>query len=270
MGVVFLGRPYNVLSKSMNCGIPEIFNNLGVDTYYQDMLSYLEEDLERIRPLLKELHWQHAARIIEAAEVVAAMEGLYPVYVTSFKCAPDSFGVDYFKRIMAYHQKPYLILELDEHDSSVGYETRVEAAVRSFKNHRERKPKSRLLPLPVALVPQREKEIGNKTLVFPNWDHLTCSFLVSVLKREGINAILMEETDQSIRESLKHNSGQCIPLNAIAQGYMETIRNNGLEPSKTLLWLNWSSLAVQYSPLSPSYTDHSCRSRVWGCRGVYR
>ena len=243
LGVVFLGRPYNVLEKSMNCGIPDIFNGLDVDTFYQDMLSYADEDLVRIRPLLKELHWQYAARIIEAAEVVAGMEGLYPVYVTSFKCSPDSFGVDYFKRIMAYHEKPYLILELDEHDSSVGYETRIEAAVRSFKNHRERTRNDQEPSLPVALSPDREKDVGNKTLVFPNWDPLTCSFLVSVLQREGVDAILMEETDQSIRQSLKHNSGQCIPLNAVAQGYMETIRNNDLDPSKTLLWLNWSSMA---------------------------
>ena len=30
------------------------------------------------------------------------------------------FGVDYFKRIMERSRKPYLVLELDEHDSSVG------------------------------------------------------------------------------------------------------------------------------------------------------
>ena len=30
-----------------------------------------------------------------------------------------------------------MILELDEHDSSVGYKTRIEAAVRAFRNHND-------------------------------------------------------------------------------------------------------------------------------------
>ena len=38
--VVFLGRPYTLLSPSMNCGIPGIFTAMGINTYYQDMLQY--------------------------------------------------------------------------------------------------------------------------------------------------------------------------------------------------------------------------------------
>ena len=51
--------------------------------------------------------------------------------------------VDYFKEIMEHFNKPYLVLELDEHDSSVGYETRIEAAVRSFTNHSNQADKKR-------------------------------------------------------------------------------------------------------------------------------
>ena len=268
LGVVFLGRPYNVLSPQMNCGIPAIFNKLGVDTYFQDMLSYSDQDVERIEPLLQELHWEHAAKIMESAEVTAQLEGLYPVYITSFKCSPDSFGVDYFKRIMAFHKKPYLILELDEHDSSVGYETRIEAAIRSFKNHNEGSQLKAITSQVRTILPHTEKEIGDKTLVFPNWDWIACSFLVSVLKREGVKAVLMEETEQSIRESLKHNSGQCIPLNAIAQGYMDTIKKHGLEPSRTLLWLNSSTLACNI-PLYPHHIRTILADHGFAEAGVY-
>ena len=70
-----------------------------------------------------------------AAQVVAQSERAYPVMVTSFRCSPDAFVMDYFKKIMEAHEKPYLILQLDEHASNVGYETRIEAAIRSFQNH---------------------------------------------------------------------------------------------------------------------------------------
>ncbi|KAB2891851.1 MAG: CoA activase [Desulfobulbaceae bacterium] len=244
ISVVLVGRPYTVLSPGLNCGIPEIFASLGIDAYYQDMLPVDPQQTAALKPLLQELHWEHASKILEAASMVAASDGLYPVYVTSFKCSPDSFGVEYFKAIMEAHGKPYLILELDEHDSSVGYETRIEAAIRAFRNHHRRQAGRRTLPVDYAAVnPSLEPGLTRKNVVFPNWDRLTCSLLTATLRREGYNAILMEESEQSIRESLKHNTGQCIPLNAIAQGYMNCIDSHGLDPADTVLWLNRSTLA---------------------------
>ena len=119
----------------MNKGIPDIFASLGIRVFFQDMLAYSSEDTEPIRGLLNEIHWFYASEILKAAQVVAQSENAYPVMVTSFRCSPDSFVIDYFKEIMEIHEKPYLILQLDEHESSVGYETRIEAAIRSFQNH---------------------------------------------------------------------------------------------------------------------------------------
>ena len=133
--VVLLGRPYTVLSEWMNKGIPQTFASQGVPVFYQDMLSYSARRCGRIAPLLKDIHWHYAAKILEAAEVTAQTPGAYPVLVTSFKCSPDSFITDYVRQILESHGKPYLVLELDEHDSRLGYETRIEAAVRAFRNH---------------------------------------------------------------------------------------------------------------------------------------
>ena len=250
--VVFVGRPYTILVPSMNAGIPHIFNTLGIDTFYQDMVESPGKTTSEVEPLLRELHWDHAAKIIEVSEVIAKSDNIYPVYVTSFKCSPDSFGVDYFKSIMEANNKPYLVLELDEHDSSVGYETRIEAAVRSFRNHRN----ATAVPMQISYVdinPQLDTTLDReKKIVIPNWDHLTCSLLVATLQNEGYDAHLMQETDHTIRESLKTNSGQCIPLNAIAQGLIHTIEEQGFDPAATQLWLNRSTLACNI----PLYAHH--------------
>ena len=132
------GRPYNVLSPEMSKGIPDIFGSLGVKTFYQDMVPYGPDDVERIAPLLDMVHWLHAAKILEVACVAADTPNLYPVFITSFKCTPDSFAMEYFKRILDAKAKPYLILQLDDHDSTLGYETRIEAGVASFRNHFQR------------------------------------------------------------------------------------------------------------------------------------
>ena len=169
---VLLGRPYTVLSRRMNKGIPDIFGALGVKAFFQDMLPDDHPVAEALKPLFKEIHWHYAAAILRAAETAAGTDGAYPVLVTAFRCAPDSFVIEFFKSIMDAHRKPYLILQLDEHGSSVGYETRIEAAVRSFRNHFA----SRLRPQPAYsanLFPRSSSAVDGKTLLLPDWDHLS-------------------------------------------------------------------------------------------------
>ncbi|WP_163336975.1 acyl-CoA dehydratase activase [Desulfopila sp. IMCC35008] len=267
ISVVYLGRPYTVLSTAMNGTIPDIFNRQGVDGYYQDMVRYEEGEIAPVQPLLDELHWQHAVKILEVAEVVAKRQGLYPVFLTSFKCSPDAFALEYFKAVMDRHHKPYLVLQLDEHDSSVGYETRIEAAIRSFRNHYEKK--RAFLPVDYAPVnPDIAKNMNRPHVAFPNYDRITCSLLAGALRREGYNAHLLKETEGTIRESLKHNSGECIPLNAIAQDYISWMASNDMDPGECVLWLNKSSLACNIR-LYPHHIKQILASSGYKDAGIY-
>jgi predicted CoA-substrate-specific enzyme activase len=250
--VVLLGRPYTVLCPHMNKGIPDIFASLGIKAFYQDMLSYSRQDVASIQPLLSELHWHYAAKILEATEIIAQSNDAYPVLITSFKCSPDSFVVDYFKKIMETRARPYLILQLDDHDATTGYETRIEAAVRSFKNHHataiEAKPH---ISTPV-FVSGREENLAGKTLILPAWDNLSQRLVVSGLRRVGIDARLLEETPTCIQKSLRNNSGQCIPLNIIAQEFIDYIESHQLDPANTLLWMISSTISCNLG-LFPHY-----------------
>jgi len=241
--VVLIGRPYTVLSKEMNKHIPDIFATLGIKVFYQDMLDPSTADLETVKPLLDEIHWEHAAEILKAAVVAAQTESLYPVLLTSFMCTPDSFVMDYFRHIMDLHNKPYLILQIDEHGSSVGYETRIEAAVRAFRNHND----SVAPPVPRAscrsLQPDHARQLEGKTVLMPNWDDITCRLLVATLQREGYDARLLEETEAAVRKSLRHNTGQCIPLNIIAQEYADYVEHHHLDPAQTVLWMASGEIA---------------------------
>lgn len=268
--VVLLGRPYTVLSSSMNKRIPEIFNSLGVKTFYQDMLSYSKNDVQSIGPLLDELHWNYAAKILEAACVSAQRRGAYPVFITSFKCTPDSFVIEYFKQIMESYGKPYLILQLDDHDSSVGYETRIEAAIRSFKNHYQSKNQHKSILYAPSLLPSREKRLGDRTILIPNWDDISLRFIVAACQREGIDARLLEESETIIQKSLRNNTGQCIPLNIIAQEFIEYVETHDLDPGNTVLWNIASSMACNLA-LFPHHTKNIFRTYGNGMEkaGVY-
>ena len=240
--VVLLGRPYTILSPEMNKQIPELFGRQGIRSFYQDMLPPRRTSLRVAARITEEIHWHYAWQVLSAAEAVAERPGAYPVMITSFKCAPDAFASDYFRLVMSAYGKPYLILQLDEHDSRVGYETRIEAAVHAFRNHfsgRRPSPKPQIVSFKAA----RRREIFQKTLFLPNWDPLSLRLIAAAMRREGIDARLLEERHTSIQRSLRHNNGQCIPLNVIAQDFIDTVDRCGMDPAYSLLWMPFSQIA---------------------------
>jgi predicted CoA-substrate-specific enzyme activase len=279
--VLLLGRPYVILSPLMNKGIPDLFNALGVKTFSQEMTAGLLAPGGGVDRLLAAFPWNFAGQILEGAALAAQSDGLYPVLVTSFKCAPDSFVVEYFKRILDEADKPYLILQIDEHDSSVGYQTRIEAGVHSFRNHlraarcaagggpdADRPLPRRSTALPV--VPRLAKDLEGKTVLFPNWDPLTCPLLVANLRRFGIDARLLEENQLSIQKSMRRNSGQCIPLNIIAQEFVDYVAKYALAPEKAVLWTIGGNLSCNL-PLYPHFLKTLLESYGRGMEkaGVY-
>ena len=260
--ILLLGRPYTVLSPSMNKNIPHLFEKLGAKTFFQDMIDDDGLDFSPITPLLEAVHWNYAAKILKAAYIAAITPNLYPVYISSFRCSPDSFGIEYFKQIMESFNKPYLILELDEHDSSVGYETRVESAFRAFENHRQTQSVQKLSS-GIDFNPHYLKKIEERTIIFPKWDAYAGALIVSVFKNEGYPALLMEETPQTLKKSMLTNTGQCIPLNAVASAYMHTVEKNGLDPAKCALWLNPSEIACNIK-LYPYHINQILQQQAGG------
>ncbi|MCF8109926.1 MAG: acyl-CoA dehydratase activase [Desulfobacteraceae bacterium] len=240
ISVMFLGRPYTVLDPAMNKNIAQIFSAQGVKGFFQDMLDLDNTDVSGIRPFLEELHWNYAADIIKAAKLVSEEPGIYPVLMTSFKCSPDSFIRDAFQSLMEGADKPYLILELDEHGSSVGYETRIESAVRAFRNHAAKSGQAETNP--GRINPVKIRQMSGKTVVMPSWDPITCRFLAANLRREGIDARVITETPGAIKRSMRLNTGQCIPINAMVQEFVEHVREHDLEPANTLLWMGYSEV----------------------------
>ncbi len=249
--VVLAGRPYTVLLDSMNKEIPDLFASLGIETFFTDSLPVVDPS-DSVDQLLDQFHWAYPSAILSAADYCAHTEGLYPVFITSFKCSPDSFTLEYFKRIMDEHEKPYLILQIDDHDSNVGYETRIEAGVRAFRNHlkSERTVSESSVKLPVA--PKMETSLQGKTVLLPNWDPLVLPLIAANLRNTGIDARVLEESPMSISSSMKMNTGQCIPVNAVAHEYVEYIRKYNLNPADTVLWMIKSAWACNIA-MYPSF-----------------
>jgi predicted nucleotide-binding protein (sugar kinase/HSP70/actin superfamily) len=253
IGIVLLGRPYSVFMPDMNKGIPDLINDRGVRTWYQDMLEDTPDSLSEILPMIRELPWDTANRYSRLPKPPRVRMGCIPSSSPPFKCGPDSFVLDAFKSLMDAYGKPYLILELDDHDSSLGYGTRIEAAIRSFRNHWQKAANKQVSMAEhsfMAANPHYRTELKGKTLLLPNWDELAAPLLAASLRAAGVHAVVMEETEATIRDSLSTNSGQCLPLNAIVESFAHTVRKQGLDPAHCAIWMARSAFSCNI-PLYP-------------------
>jgi predicted nucleotide-binding protein (sugar kinase/HSP70/actin superfamily) len=236
LAVVLLGRPYVIMDPVLNKNIPQKFNELGIRIFFQDMLPPTEITADSPgSDFIDWNHWQYGAQILEAAEYVGKSAGLYPVFLSAFKCSPDAFVLNYFKEIMDAYRKPYLILQIDDHGSAVGYETRIESVVETFRNHFRHNS-----PVPRQRAHHRVSRLPfrGETILVPNYDPLSCSLICAAFEHGCYHARLIEETPMTVVSSLRLNDGQCLPLSCIVQGIVETIRKYRLKPENTALYLN--------------------------------
>ena len=129
--VVILSRPYNGCDPGLNLGLPKKLRDMGVLAIPQDFLSL--DDSPTLKQLT-DMYWKSGQRILAAAEELKKHPHVYAIFITNFKCGPDSFIAHFLRYRMA--GKPYLQLEVDEHSADAGVITRCEA----FFDSLERKP----------------------------------------------------------------------------------------------------------------------------------
>jgi predicted CoA-substrate-specific enzyme activase len=232
IGVVLMGRPYLILNHALNKGITDKLAEMGIQSFYMDMVPTADETLDAARDFIRLNHWHYGNQIIKTAETVAQAEGLFPVYVTAFKCAPDSFIIEYFKAIMDYYRKPYLILQLDEHEAAEGYDTRLEAACETFRNFRGADKRQHRPTITF------KKSFEDKTYLLPGHDLLSARLIQGALTHEGIKSLIIEQTADIISRSLYINDGQCLPVSILTEGIMHTIQHHGLNPEEVVLFSN--------------------------------
>jgi predicted CoA-substrate-specific enzyme activase len=119
-GLVLAGRGYNLYDRGVNCDIPrKLRHRYGANVIPLDFLV-TGQDLGS----KENMFWISGRRILEAARMVSTRPNLHMVYITNFKCGPDSY-IKHFAREAA--GAPLLILQFDGHGNDAGYMTRCEA-----------------------------------------------------------------------------------------------------------------------------------------------
>jgi predicted nucleotide-binding protein (sugar kinase/HSP70/actin superfamily) len=120
--LVLVGRPYNLYDRSVNCDIPRKLRSLyGVNVLPMDFLPVDSEDISDVN---SNMYWNSGRRILAAARISRRYPNLHVVYISNFKCGPDSYIKSFIDDATG---KPSLVLQFDGHSNDAGFITRCEA-----------------------------------------------------------------------------------------------------------------------------------------------
>jgi predicted nucleotide-binding protein (sugar kinase/HSP70/actin superfamily) len=120
--IVLLGRPYNIYDRAVCCDIPrKLRAQYGINVLPLDFLPVDREDVSDIND---NMYWHSGRLILAAARIAKRIPGMHLIYISNFKCGPDSYLKSFIEDASG---KPSLVLQFDGHSNDAGYITRCEA-----------------------------------------------------------------------------------------------------------------------------------------------
>ncbi|MBI5528466.1 MAG: hypothetical protein HY897_19210 [Deltaproteobacteria bacterium] len=212
--LVLVGRPYNLFDKGINLDLPRTIAEQGMTVL---PLEFLDLDLSRLVPRYRNIYWSYGQRILAALETVSRSDVLEAVYLTNFSCGPDSFLLSYAEEIMG--SRPFLALELDEHGSDAGYQTRIEAFFDVLRRARHALPRRR------ACNPGAT-DFKKRTVWLPPMHEFGTPFITAAFRRHGYDARTLPDEDRESFElgrSVTRGS-ECLPTALTIGTFLRALR----------------------------------------------
>ncbi len=65
IGIVLIGRPYLILHRALNKGIPDKLAEMGIQSFFMDMVPIDDDKLDAARDFVRYNHWHYGNRIIK-------------------------------------------------------------------------------------------------------------------------------------------------------------------------------------------------------------
>ncbi|VAX20351.1 Activator of 2-hydroxyglutaryl-CoA dehydratase [hydrothermal vent metagenome] len=237
--VVIISRPYNGCDSGINMDLPKKLLDMGKVPFPIDFLDLSEERIHKTNP---DMYWRSGQRMMAAAQTIRNDANLDAIFISNFKCGPDSF-IDYHVK-EHLGGKPCLNLEIDEHSADAGIITRCEAFFDSLDNvdtikfaegygHHE-KPHTEEMECGAPPVGSSNGNGYKKTIYIPYMcDHVYT--LSAALRASGTPSDVLPVSDQeSMDLGLKHSSGkECIPYTITTGDIVKKVMEPGFDREKS-------------------------------------
>ncbi len=223
--VILLGRPYNSSDPHLNLGLIEKLIAQNVMPIPLDMLDLTPYN---IFVNYRNMYWPNGQKVIAAAQHIAKTDGLYAVYLSNFRCGPDSFIWHYVTEELK--GKPFLHLEVDEHSADAGMVTRIEAFLDSLKGSEmnEKREVNIFRPRPSPSSPP-----ADRILYFPYMND--GAYMIAAATRSiGVpSEVLPKQTEEDLAIGRKYTSSkECFPMICVTGSFVKKLQEPGADPSK--------------------------------------
>jgi len=226
-GVVIIARPYNGCDSGLNMDLPRKLREMGKIAIPMDMLPISGNSIHEEN---QDMYWRSGQRILSAAEIVRRNPNLDAIYLSNFKCGPDSF-ISYHvqKQMMG---KPYLHLEMDEHSADAGLLTRCEAFFDSLENSDTARYATRR-----PFKPHR-KNGHRRVLYLPNMCDHAYPLAAALTHCGQATEVLPETTRDSLDIAGKFATGkECLPFRIVTGDILKKALSSGFEPERTIFFM---------------------------------
>jgi predicted CoA-substrate-specific enzyme activase len=228
--VVLLGRPYNSSDPFLNL---ELVEKLIRHNLMPIPLDFLELPISQVFEHYRSMYWPNGQKILAAARMVAGDDRLHAVYITNFRCGPDSFLLHYVDEELK--EKPCLHLEVDEHSADAGMITRIEAFVDSLRGAEANKDFKEEIFHP---RPGPSSPLKDRVLYFPYMND-NAHAIAAAARSCGIRSEVLPMQDEKDLElgRLYTSSRECFPMICTTGSFLKKLMQPGIDPSKVSFFM---------------------------------
>jgi predicted CoA-substrate-specific enzyme activase len=228
--VVLLGRPYNTSDPFLNLGLVEklIGHNL-----MPIPVDFLELPVNAVFGNYRSMYWPNGQKMLAAARMVAQDRRLHAVYLSNFRCGPDSFLMHYIDEEMK--GKPCLHLEIDEHSADAGMITRIEAFLDSLQGSESTVPIAENIYRP---RPGPSSPLSGRVLYFPFMND-NAHAVAAAARSCGIRSeVLPMQDEKDLALGRQYTSSrECFPMICTTGNFLKKLMEPGVDPARVSFFM---------------------------------
>lgn len=235
--VVLTGKMHNIHDAGTNLNIGRLFRELGILVIPMDLLDL--NNSPEVGEAWRNMTLAMGQKTLVVADIVRRTPNLHAVYLANFGCVNDSIYPNFFKREMG--EKPFLLLEIDEHSAEAGVITRCEAFLDAISN------KTVVSTLPNRISKKEYDPDGDRVLYLPHAAN-GMGVWAAALRASGVNAKVLPPPDERSlhwgRTSL--NGKECLPCTMMTGDMLRLLKDTNVSADKAAFFMPGSCGSCRY------------------------
>lgn len=242
IGIVLAGRPYH-LDPTVNHGIPDLINQLGMAVLSEDGIAMLTDTIPNLRVLNQ---WSYHNRLYKAADFVTRTNNLELVELNSFGCGLDAIVTDQVQEILSKRKRLYTSLKIDQGLNLGAVRIRLRSLKAAIMNRTENTSEVAPITYPHAEFTKEMKD--TYTILVPEMSPVHFPLLEAAGQAEGYNLKVLQPTRKDVDMGLSLvNNDACYPAIITIGSLVRALVDGDYDPDHTALMLSQTGGACRAS-----------------------